>query len=145
MIDDRLSRQIILFASLCGASGVALGALGAHGLESFLTDREYGPELVEKRLQQFDTGVRYHLIHAVALLGLAGWSTDESNGGNSKIKRWVGRLFVVGILLFSGSLYALVLSNQTKFGMITPIGGLSWIVGWLCLLRLTKSVTGTSR
>jgi len=139
MTDDRLSRQIILFAALCGASGVALGALGAHGLESVLTDRGYEPELVEKRLHQFDTGVRYHLIHAVALLGLAGLSIGGSNDGNSTSKRWVGRLFVTGILLFSGSLYALVLSNQTKFGMITPIGGLSWIVGWLCLLRLAKS------
>jgi len=137
--DDHLSRRIILFASLCGASGVALGALGAHGLESVLADRGYEPELIQKRLQQFDTGVRYHLMHAVALLGLAGLSIGDSSGGNSNYKRWVGRLFVAGILLFSGSLYALVLSNQTKFGMVTPIGGLSWIVGWLCLLGLAKS------
>jgi len=125
------SRWILAAVALLGASGVALGAWGAHGLEPFLANLGYEAALIPKRLQQFDTGVRYHLLHTVALLGLAALPV-----GNPAPRRWAAGLFVLGIILFSGSLYALVLTNQTQLGMVTPIGGICMIAGWLCCLGI---------
>ncbi len=145
MIDNPLSRRIILYAALCGASGVALGAFAAHGLDNFLAGRDYETDLIGRRVEQFDTGVRYQLIHAVALLALAGVPMTGAMADHSTTVRWVSRLFVAGILLFSGSLYGLVLTNQTKLGIITPLGGLSWIIGWLWLLRLSRPAAQSSQ
>ena len=125
---DQVSRRIVITAAICGALGVAIGAFGAHGLEHHLSAIVSGREIMQRRLAQFDTGARYHLIHAVALLALAALPL-----GSSKLYRWVARFFLIGIVLFSGSLYLLVLTNETKLGMVTPLGGLSWIIGW-CLL-----------
>lgn len=97
------------------AAGVACAAFGAHGLES-LVDAE--------RVQTFDTGVRQHLIHAVGLMVL---------GQLPAPPKATGWLVLAGILLFSGSLYALVLSGQRWLGAITPLGGLSFILGWSML------------
>jgi uncharacterized membrane protein YgdD (TMEM256/DUF423 family) len=133
VIDDSLSRRIIVYASITGALGVLLGALGAHGLGTLLAELGHDADLIPKRLSQFDTGVRYHLFHSVALLALAAipYGTPGS-------RRWVSRLFLLGIFLFSGSLYALVLSNVTQLGMVTPLGGLCWIFGWLMLLAVAR-------
>ena len=145
MIDDSLSRRIIVYAAMSGAIGVAIGAYGAHGLESFLISREQsgdespegsrerGPELIAKRLDQFDVGVRYHLVHSVALLALA-----SVPFGSPASRHWVSRFFLAGLLLFSGSLYALVLSDTPWLGAITPIGGLAWILGWLTLVLVAR-------
>lgn len=100
-------------AALCGASAVAIGAFGAHGLKQHIND--------EKLLNAFETGARYHLVHAVALLAL-----------NSERHVWAQGFWVAGILLFSGSLYLLPFNR--KLGAITPIGGLCFIAGWLALL-----------
>ena len=120
---------MVLAAGVLGMIGVSLGAMGAHGLEGVLEERNYSPELIEKRLQQFDTGVRYHMYHTIALLALAAIPF-----GSPTTLRWVSRLMIAGIFLFSGSLYALTLTNQTKFGMVTPLGGLSWIIAWAGLI-----------
>jgi uncharacterized membrane protein YgdD (TMEM256/DUF423 family) len=100
------------------ALGVALGAFGAHGLKSRVS-----PEMVAV----WETGVRYHLVHALGLLGVA-----------MAVERWpaaglAGWLFVLGTLVFSGSLYVLVLSGQRWLGAITPLGGLAFVAGWLAL------------
>jgi uncharacterized membrane protein YgdD (TMEM256/DUF423 family) len=100
---------------------VALGAFAAHGLKGRLT-----PEL----LAVFETGARYQMYHALALCAAAwGWV------------RWRHRLFgvaggcfVAGIVLFSGSLYLLALTNTRALGMITPLGGLAFLAGWACLV-----------
>ena len=110
-----------------------MGSFGAHGLETFLTSGGLEQELVIKRLDQFDVAVRYHLIHSVALLALAALTI-----GTPGRRRWVARLFVLGLFLFSGSLYALVLTNTPVLGAITPLGGLSWIAGWLLLPWLAR-------
>ena len=129
-----LARRVLLIAGLAGASGVLMGSFGAHGLDGFLTSRGLDTELVAKRVDQFDVGVRYHLIHAVALLGLAGLSIGSEN-----LIRWVARLMTAGLLLFSGSLYLLVVTNTPWLGAITPLGGLSWIVGWTLLLFAART------
>lgn len=118
-------------AGILGAIGIICGSMGAHGLDAILAKLQYSPELIEKRLQQFDTGVRYHMYHTVALVALA-----TIPFGSPRIRCWVGRFMVAGIVLFSGSLYALTLTNETKFGMITPIGGLCWIIAWIGLIAM---------
>lgn len=113
-------RVFLLLAALAGFTGVALGAFAAHGLKGQLS-AEY--------LAVFQTGVHYQLIHALALLGVA-LLAERLPGGLVKA---AGTLFAVGILLFSGSLYALTLSGLGKLGMITPLGGVCFLAGWLCL------------
>jgi len=77
----------------------------------------------------FETGVRYHLIHALALM-IAAWATTRWDSGLTSGAGW---LFVVGIVVFSGSLYLLSLTETRWLGAITPIGGLAFIVGWVLL------------
>ena len=101
---------------LCGL-GVILGAFGAHGLRARLS-----PEM----LVVFETGVRYHLIHALGLLAVA-WAASRWPGSYVSI---AGYLFVAGIFIFSGSLYVLAVTGIRWLGAITPIGGFWLIVGW---------------
>ncbi|HEX4345998.1 MAG TPA: DUF423 domain-containing protein [Vicinamibacterales bacterium] len=115
-----MERTFILIAALAGFTGVTLGAFGAHGLRARLT-----PEM----LAVFETGVRYHLIHAVAILATAG--LVERLGGRLVVS--AGWLFLGGIVLFSGSLYLLALTGITILGAITPLGGLAFLAGWACL------------
>ncbi len=136
MTDHALSRRLITYAAITGAIGVLFGAIGAHGLDRVLVELGHEAEVIEKRVEQFNTGVRYQLVHAVALLALAAMPF-----GTPSSRRWVGRMFLLGIILFSGSLYVLVISNVTKLGMITPLGGLSWIVGWFLLLAVARPTT----
>ena len=113
-------RVLLLLAALFGFTGVGLGAFAAHGLKGQLS-AEY--------LAVFQTGVHYQMLHALALLGLAAlW---QRLGG--RLLTAAGVCFCVGILLFSGSLYALTLSGISALGMITPVGGLMFLVGWFCL------------
>ncbi|TWU38754.1 hypothetical protein Q31b_38320 [Novipirellula aureliae] len=128
---DASQRKILVLAAVCGALGVLIGAFGAHGLPNLLADRGLPEATVLKRLDQFDVGARYHLIHAVVLLALAALPI-----GSHVLRTRIAWMFVAGILFFSGSLYLLVLTNQPKFGAITPIGGATWIAAWLLLVRL---------
>lgn len=98
---------------------VALGAFAAHGLKDRLT---------EEMLNVFETGVRYHMYHAIGLLLIA-LAADRIGKDNRSI-RWAARLMHLGIFLFSGSLYALSLSDVKPLGIITPFGGLAFIVAW---------------
>lgn len=134
-MDDTLARRTVLIAGIFGAVGIICASISAHGLENLLVEMAYSPELIEKRLDQFDIGVRYHLLHTVALVAVAAIPF-----GSPTIRRWVGRFMIAGILLFSGSLYALVLTNRTDFGMITPVGGLCWILAWSALMGMAYSV-----
>lgn len=124
------SRLFILLASLLGGLGVGLGALGAHGLK----------HLVEPRLLEvFNTAVQYQLLHALALLALAIWMRQEATQ-ETTLRRTLNRAawaWVIGILLFSGSLYAYILTYTLAgvrfFAFITPLGGVFFILGWLML------------
>ena len=113
-----------LFFGLGAASAfiaVALGAFAAHGLKARL-----GADL----LAAFETGVRYQMFHALALLAVA-WACTRWPGALVQASGW---LFVAGTVLFSGSLYALALSGVRGLGIVTPFGGLAFLAGWLCLV-----------
>lgn len=120
------SRHAIAIGATLAAAGVALGAFGAHGLEDRLLQLGYEAEL-QQRLEWFATGVRYHLYHALGLIVV-------SRVSNSRAARWS---FLVGIMLFSGSLYAMTFlpPDWKKLGAVVPLGGLSFIVGW-CLVAI---------
>ncbi|WP_223518005.1 DUF423 domain-containing protein [Pseudomonas sp. GL-B-19] len=113
-------RGFLMLAAFFGFTGVALGAFAAHGLKNRLT-----PEY----LAIFHTGVTYHLVHTLALLGVALLATQIPG----RLITWAGASFAIGILLFSGSLYLLTLTGVSKLGIVTPFGGLAFLVGWVCL------------
>lgn len=122
-----LAKTFALFGSLLAALAVMLGAFGAHGLKTKLA-----PEL----LITFETGVRYHFYHALGLFAVA---FAASLLPDSASLRWAGYLMVVGIALFSGSLYALSLTGVRGLGIITPFGGLAFIAAWLLLALAVAS------
>jgi uncharacterized membrane protein YgdD (TMEM256/DUF423 family) len=125
------ARRIVAIAGILGATGVILGAYGAHGLEDVLQKNPAAnAEWLVKRLDQFDVGVRYHLIHAVAMLALAALAPPLS----SRALRWITGCWLVGVLIFSGMLYLLVLTNTPVLGAIVPIGGVFLIVGWIAVV-----------
>lgn len=113
-------RAGLLLAAFFAGTGVGLGAFAAHALKSRLSV-EY--------LAVFQTGVHYQMLHALALLVLA-LLAQRLPG---RLLLVAGSLFTLGIVLFSGSLYALTLSGVTALGMITPLGGVAFLLGWLCL------------
>lgn len=110
----------VQFGSLLMAFAVILGAFGAHGLKHRLT-----PEMMEI----YKTAVLYHMVHALGLFVVA-WRYSVDAGPKAQI---AGLLFTLGILIFSGSLYALSISGIRWLGAITPIGGLCFIAGWFFL------------
>jgi len=115
-----LDRLFYICAGIAGFLGVALGAFAAHALKA---------SLPSDMLAVFETGVRYQMYHVFALVAAAwGWA------------RWPSRpfvlagwLFVAGILVFSGSLYLLAFTGVRSIGAVTPLGGLAFLAGWLCL------------
>ncbi|MFY7928564.1 MAG: DUF423 domain-containing protein [Oligoflexus sp.] len=106
--------------ALFGALGVGLGAFGAHALKARLSPED---------LAIFEVGVRYQMYHGLALIGL-GFVASKIDSG---LIRTAGWLFVVGIIIFSGSLYTLVLSGMRVLGAVTPIGGVAIIIAWILL------------
>jgi uncharacterized membrane protein YgdD (TMEM256/DUF423 family) len=115
-----MDKTFMFVGALMGFVGVGLGAFAAHGLRGRLS-----PEM----LAIFETGVRYQMYHALALLVTA--AVMARMGGWLVVT--AGWCFTAGILIFSGSLYALALTGVTILGAITPIGGLAFLVGWACL------------
>jgi uncharacterized membrane protein YgdD (TMEM256/DUF423 family) len=115
-----MDRTFLLIGALAGAAGVGLGAFGAHGLRGRLS-----PEM----LAVFETGVRYHMYHALALVATA----VLAGRLDGRFVTAAGWLFTSGIVLFSGSLYVLALTGVGILGAITPIGGLAFLAGWTCL------------
>ena len=113
-------RSFLMLAAFFGFTGVGLGAFAAHGLKTRLS-AEY--------LAIFHTGVLYQLIHAVALLGVAVLAAQLPG----RMVTWAGYAFALGIVLFSGSLYVLTLTGFSKLGIVTPFGGLAFLVGWALL------------
>ncbi len=118
-----MQRMTIVLAGINGLIAVAAGAFGAHGLKA---------KLSAEALAVFETAARYHMYHAIALAALAGLAGTA----NSRLFSASAISFQLGIVLFCGSLYAMALSQlEWKWlGPITPLGGLLFIVGWLCLI-----------
>jgi uncharacterized membrane protein YgdD (TMEM256/DUF423 family) len=113
-----LARPLVRVAALLGFSGVALGAFGAHGLRDRVS-----PGMLEV----YRTGVLYHLVHALATLGVA------LGARHLRRAKAIAALFTIGVALFSGSLYLLALTGMTVLGAITPLGGLAFLAGWALL------------
>ena len=109
-----------MIGSVLAALGVAAAAFGAHGLRG---------RLDEAALSTFETAARYHLIHSIAIV-LAGERAARSPSRAAEI---AGNIFLTGIVLFSGSLYALALGAPHVVGLMTPFGGLALIAGWVAL------------
>ena len=115
-----MDKTFLLLGSLAAFLAVAIGAFGAHGLRGRLS-----PEM----MAVFQTGVQYHMYHALALILVAG-TMGHLSGWLIQTAGWC---FVAGILFFSGSLYLLAVTGVTILGAITPIGGLLFLAGWACL------------
>ncbi|NLR81317.1 uncharacterized membrane protein YgdD (TMEM256/DUF423 family) [Chitinophaga polysaccharea] len=122
-----MHKSFLVWAAVLGALAVILGAFGAHKLKELVP-----PETVST----FQTGVTYQFYHVFALLA-TGILFAQLPGGQLE---WAGRCFIIGILLFSGSLYLLTVLKMTGnvglkgIGILTPIGGVFFIAGWICLL-----------
>jgi len=120
--------RLLSIAGLLGLTGVMLGAFGAHGL--------HAPLLAHQTTALWETAVTYQLIHSVALLALAGWRdgnrSPERHPGTAAAWCWIG-----GVLLFSGSLYALSLGAPVRWlWPLTPAGGLLFLAGWMLVIGL---------
>ena len=115
-----MERVFLILGSLSALIAVTAGAFGAHSLRGHLS---------ADLLDIFETGARYQMYHALALL-FAAWAATRWPGALAIAAGW---LFITGTLIFSGSLYALSLSGVRWLGAITPLGGLAFIGGWLCL------------
>jgi uncharacterized membrane protein YgdD (TMEM256/DUF423 family) len=115
-------RAALAWAGVLGATGVILGALGVHTLR---------PTLEASGMREvWDTASHFQLLHAAALLGLAGWLKATPPPGNA-CASWALRLLVLGTLLFAGSLYLLAFSAPHWIGILTPLGGLTLVAGWI--------------
>jgi uncharacterized membrane protein YgdD (TMEM256/DUF423 family) len=123
--DARTTDRLIAVAAVCGFLGVALGAFGAHGLRAMLASVENGAE----RLAWWETGARYHLTHALAI-GLAAFVHERRP---SRLAYASAAAFVIGIVVFAGTLYAMALGAPRWLGAITPIGGVSLLAAWAML------------
>jgi uncharacterized membrane protein YgdD (TMEM256/DUF423 family) len=125
--------RLLLMA--CGASGflaVGLGAFGAHGLKARLADL---PD-VAQRLSFWQTAASYHLSHSLAL-ALSAYLVQRTGSG---LAAWSGGCFAAGMLLFSGSLYAMTLTGAKGLGAVTPVGGLLLLAGWACVALAARTL-----
>jgi uncharacterized membrane protein YgdD (TMEM256/DUF423 family) len=119
-----MASTFMLAGALAGFVGVAFGAFGAHALRGRLS-----PEM----LAVFETGVRYQMYHALALMLTAAIMMSGRDVVHGRALAIAGWSFIAGMVLFSGSLYLLAVTGITVLGAITPIGGVAFLLGWACL------------
>ena len=119
------SPRIAALGSLLAFAGVLLGAMGTHSLKS---------QIDPSRLEVYETAVRYQLWHAIALVAIG-----LSPAARERVMAVPATLMMVGVVLFSGSLYALALGCPTWLGFITPLGGLCLMAGWLSLALVVRA------
>lgn len=117
-----MTRVFLILASVLGGLAVVLGAFASHALKTQLSDRA---------LEIWEIGTKYQMYHALALLLVALLLSRMET--NTTFLTAAGFAFITGIILFSGSLYALSLSGIQELGVITPVGGLAFIIGWACI------------
>ena len=123
-------KTVLSVAALSGLLAVALGAFGAHGLKAIISS---------EMLEVYKTGVQYQFYHTFALLAAG----ILMNFNQSKALKWSATLFMIGIILFSGSLYVLAISGVKAFGFITPFGGITWIAAWFLLFVHCRKLTSS--
>ena len=125
-----MAKLFISLGALCGMLAVIFGAFGAHALKARLDDYAMGV---------FETAVQYHFYHALALLAVGVIALHQPHTALLKSSGW---LFLLGIVIFSGSLYLLSLTGLKWLGAITPLGGLAFIAGWACLATVGWKLAG---
>ena len=118
----KIMKLFLLLGSISAFLFVAIGAFGAHALKAKLEAGGY--------VETFNTGVQYHMIHSIAIIGVALLTQHLNSTG---LLYGAGWAFVIGIIIFSGSLYALSITGMSILGAITPIGGLAFLTGWVLL------------
>ena len=118
-------KMFVVTGAISGGMSVALGAFGAHGLRGKVS----AGELPERMLEVWATAAQYQMTHALALFGAA-WVLSQTQAQSALVGGWA---FLIGTLLFSGSLYAMVLTQVKVLGAITPVGGVAFLVGWIGL------------
>lgn len=126
-------KSTLRIAAILGALGVGLGAFGAHGLAKLLAATGHAAT--------WETAARYHLLHALALLAVGLWQRQQPAAPGLE---WAARCFGAGVVLFSGSLYALSLTQARWLGPVTPLGGALLIAGWLLLARAAGADTSSN-
>jgi uncharacterized membrane protein YgdD (TMEM256/DUF423 family) len=123
----------VRIGAILGALAVTIGAFGAHGLKPSVKELEAmnPPDraATERRLENFETGVRYHAYHALAIVGLGAFACRTPRAGRAL--DLAGWLFVAGIFLFSGALYGIGAGGPKTLGMVAPFGGIAMIAGWV--------------
>jgi uncharacterized membrane protein YgdD (TMEM256/DUF423 family) len=122
--------RALTLAGILGATGVAAGAFGAHGLRAVVEPAQ---------LDVWKTAAQYQLFHATALLALGLAAISSGHGALPVWLRRASYFWAGGVVLFSGSLYLLVLASLPFVGVITPIGGVSLMLGWLCVLMAARN------
>ncbi|TDG15687.1 DUF423 domain-containing protein [Seongchinamella unica] len=125
-----MAKLFITLASLSGMLAVVFGAFGAHGLRNRLDEYQMGV---------FETAVQYHFYHALALLAVG---VIALNHPQTMLLKSAGWLFLIGTVVFSGSLYLLALTGVKWLGAVTPLGGLAFIAGWACLAAVGWKLLG---
>jgi uncharacterized membrane protein YgdD (TMEM256/DUF423 family) len=123
--------QFIMLAAFFGLAAVVIGAFGAHGLEKVLAPQN---------MDRYQTGVDYHFYHTLALLACGILMLIKPN----PMLKLAAYAFASGIIIFSGSLYLYAMTSIKTFGMITPIGGLAFVIGWFCLLLASRQSVKTN-
>jgi uncharacterized membrane protein YgdD (TMEM256/DUF423 family) len=118
-----MDRMLLVIGAAAGFLGVALGAFGAHGLRDRLAPLPDGAQ----RMQWWQTGAQYHLVHALGIL-VAAMIAGRSPSVAASVAAWC---FAAGIGLFSGSLYVMTLTGKRALGAVTPLGGLAFLAGWV--------------
>jgi uncharacterized membrane protein YgdD (TMEM256/DUF423 family) len=120
-VERDMEKTFLVIGAVLGALAVAIGAFGAHGLKALVT---------ADLLANFETGARYHMYHALAIVAVALVIARHPAAPLAPVAGW---LFLAGIVIFSGSLYLMALTGMRWLGAITPIGGVLLIGGWVCL------------
>ncbi|GAK38783.1 DUF423 domain-containing protein [Paenibacillus urinalis] len=117
-----MAKKWVAIGSILAMLSVLIGAFGAHIIE---------PIIGEERLTTYETGVQYHMMHALGILLIA---LLANSFGPKKALDWAARLLLIGIILFSGSLYVLSMTGIGILGAITPLGGICFIIGWILVV-----------
>ena len=127
-----MNAQLLRLGAIFGFLGVLFGAFGAHGLK---------PHLSSAMMSIYETGIQYHLLHAMAILiaAVAAGETDATGRCKRPRALLAGKYFAIGIVVFSGSLYALAISGTLLWGAVTPIGGLAFLTAWILLAMSATS------
>jgi len=131
-ISPNLLTRFVRLGAICAFLAVALGAFGAHALKDRLSPYALGV---------YQTGVQYHMIHALALL-FVGLFSDRVSEKGVRFAKAAGTCFFVGIVIFAGSLYALAFTGIRALGAITPLGGVCFLLGWALLTVAASSSAG---